>query len=548
MVRRLLRVLDRDIRGLHEAAYLLAGFSLLSQVLALLRDRAFAHTFGAGPELDIYFAAFRIPDTSFAFLTLFVSTFALIPLLAERTDPERRGVVRSVIMLFGVVAVPLTLLVYVFLPHLVPLIAPGFTADALVTTRMLASVLLLQPLLLGVSSVVSAYAQTNRRFMLFALAPIFYNIGIIFGVFVLYPILGIVGLAWGVVLGALLHLLVQLIPMRGGAVHASGLMIRDLLTRVVAPSLPRSLALLGNQFLFVIFAAVASTIAIGAVSSLTFAFNLQSVPLTVIGLSYASALFPALAHLVSEGKWDVYAKEVWATVRHIAFWLLPATMLFIVLRAHIVRVVLGSGAFSWDDTRLTAAILAIFCISLVAQALILVFSRAYYAAGKTWTPILVNVGSSVAAALLAYVLVSRVSVVSDGKYFIEALFRVADVPGTTVLMIPAAYSFTLLCVALVFAVLFARTYGFERGTVRSVGISLSSSLIGAVCAYLALQAFGPLLPTNTFLGIFTQGLAAGCVGLLGWVFALWLFKSEECRETLVVVRRKLSVYGSNTHT
>ena len=88
MVGRLLSLIDREIRGLHEAAYVLAFFSLFSQVLALFRDRTFAHLFGAGPELDAYFAAFRVPDLIFAFLTLFVSSFALIPLLSKRNSTE----------------------------------------------------------------------------------------------------------------------------------------------------------------------------------------------------------------------------------------------------------------------------------------------------------------------------------------------------------------------------------------------------------------------------------------------------------------------------
>lgn len=547
MVRRILRALGREIRGLHEAAYVLAGFSLLSQVLALLRDRAFAHTFGAGPELDVYFAAFRIPDTAFALLTLFVSSFALIPLLEERTESDKRGLIRSVIALFGVIAVPLTVVLYFFLPSLVTFVAPGFTPDMLEETEMLARVLMVQPLILGVSAIISAYVQSHRRFVLFALAPIFYNVGIITGVLVFYPVVGSVGLAWGVVCGAVLHLLIQLIPIgsiRGGA----GVPVRTILSRVVLPSIPRSLALMGNQFLLVVFAAVASTVTVGAVSSLTFAFNLQSVPLTVIGLSYASALFPALAYLARAQRWDEYMKEMWSTVRHIAFWLLPATALSIVLRAHIVRVVLGSGAFSWDDTRLTAALLGLFCISVTAQALMLAFSRAYYAVGKMRTPILLNVGAAVIAACASYALVTRMGRLSEGMYFIETLLRVSDVPGTAVLLIPIAFTISLLGAALIFAILFARTYGLEPGTGRSLWVSFSSSLIGGTCAYLALQAFGPLLPTNTFLGIFTQGLVAGCVGLVGWIAALWLLKSNEFFEARAILRNKFFTYGSKQNS
>lgn len=541
MVKKFFALIDREIRGLHEAAYVLAGFALLSQVLALLRDRTFAHVFGAGETLDMYFAAFRVPDTLFAILTLFISSFALIPLLSKRDEGERPAVVRSLLIIFGAVAVPLSAVAVLLLDTLMPFFVPGFSPEALYETTTLARILLLQPLILGLSSILSAYVQTERRFALFALAPIFYNIGIIFGVFVFYPTLGTEGLAWGVVLGALLHLGVQFRPRYGvTGVRGRAVTLRELYREVIRPSVPRALALFSNQLLFIVFAAISTVIAVGSVSALTFAYNLQSVPLTVIGLSYASALFPALAALVSRGEWDSYVKEVWATVRHILFWLLPASLLCIVLRAHIVRVVLGSGAFSWDDTRLTAALFALFVVSLVAQAALLVFSRAYYAAGKTLLPVLLNVGGAFLAGVSAYYALRIASEAPFLHWFIEALFRVSDVPGTLVLLIPFSYSAAMLTAALAFAVIFSVQYGFDRQTLSSVLISFSASVIGGASAYLALQAFGPLLPTYTFLGIFTQGAAAGLVGFLGWVGTLRLLKSTELSDVLVLIRAKLA--------
>ena len=542
MVRRLLSLVEREIRGLHEAAYLLAVFALLSQVLALVRDRALAHVFGAGPELDVYFAAFRIPDLVFAFLTIFVSGFALIPLISKRTEEERSALIGSVLFVFGISAIVVTSFVYVLAPFVIPRLVPGFGPEALQSTIALARIMLLQPILLGLSSIAAAVVQSSRRFMLFALAPIFYNVGIIFGILVLYPTMGLQGLAWGVVFGALMHFLIQSAPIIGLFRHGwSGrrvplvALIRD----VVVPSVPRSLALVGNQSLLIAYASIASLVSVGSVSAMSFAFNLQSVPLTVIGVSYAAALFPALSHLEAAGDRAGFNRELWTTVKHIAFWLLPATMFFIVLRAHIVRVVLGSGAFSWDDTRITAALLAIFGISLVAQALILAFSRAYYALGKTALPIILNLGGALFSGVVGYVLVVGVNNFSYLKYFVESLFRVEDVPGTLALMIPLSYSVVSIVVAILFAVLFARRYGYDRSVSASFGTSFSASVLGSTAAYAALYAFGPLLPTNTFLGIFTQGATAGLVGLVTWVIVLALMRSSELTDILAVLKTKL---------
>jgi putative peptidoglycan lipid II flippase len=540
MVRRIFSVLTQEIRGLHEAAYVLAGFALLSQVLALFRDRTFAHYFGAGPELDIYFAAFRVPDLVFAFLTIFVSTFALVPLLAKRTDTERTELVAGLLVVFGTAAVLVGSVLFVLMPFITPFLVPGFSPAAMDATTTLARIMLIQPILLGLSSIASALVQVGRRFVLLALAPIFYNIGIIAGAVFLYPTLGLTGLAWGVVFGAGLHLAVQGIPvLRAPRSSIRVVPLVRLVEDVIAPSLPRSMALMANQSLLVAFASIASMTAVGAVSAMSFAFNLQSVPLTVIGVSYAAALFPALAVLNAAGDREGFYREVWTTVRHIAFWLIPATALFIVLRAHLVRVVLGSGAFSWDDTRLTAALLALFAISLLGQSLILVFSRAYYAANRVWLPIIINVGASVVAGVLAFTLVVFVARFEFLRFFVESLFRVGDVPGTVVLMIPFAYSLCMLLAALVFAVHFARMYGYERGVLTSLGISLSASVSGASAAYVALQAFGPLLPTNTFIGIFAQGVSAGLVGVLLWLSVLFLMKSTELRDITAVALARL---------
>lgn len=539
MVRRILSFIEREIRGLHEAAYLLAFFSLLSQVLALVRDRTFAHLFGAGPTLDAYFAAFRIPDVVFAFLTLFVSSFALVPLLAKKSKEEQGALIGSILFLFGVGALFATGLVYLFLPKLIPFIIPGFSAESQEHTLRLAEIMLIQPILLGLSSIAASVVQASRQFMLFALAPILYNVGILIGSLVLYPIMGIEGLAWGVVVGASLHVLIQSIPLlRKGSSLSVTLHVPTLvgtLRAVVVPSVPRAAALMSNQALLVACAAIASLVSVGAVSSFAFAFNLQSVPLTIIGVSYAAALFPALAQLIANNAYESFAEEVWSTVRHVAFWLLPATAFFIVLRAHIVRVVLGSGAFSWDDTRLTAAILGLFSISLLAQALILIFSRAYYAAGKTWLPIVLNVGGSLAAAAFAYTLTIFVGSHPFLTTLMEVLFRVSAVEGTAVLMVPLAYSVIMIFIAALFGFLFWRQYG-GTGALQSAGISFSAAIIGSMVTYSALQLFGPLLPTNTFLGIFAQGVFAGMCGLVAWVGILWLMKSQEFADVVGLIR------------
>jgi putative peptidoglycan lipid II flippase len=491
--------------------------------------------------LDSYFAAFRIPDLVFAFLTLFVSSFALIPLLSSRAEKEQGVLIGNVLLAFGLAAIFASVVLWFLIPSLAPFLFPGFTGPMQENVVLLSRIMLIQPVLLGLSSIATSLIQVLRRFVIYALAPILYNCGIIFGAIFLYPEFGISGLAWGVVLGALLHLLAQAVPIIGHAKHMqlpSLESLRASVIEVALPSMPRALALSSQQVLQLVFASIASLTAVGTVSALSFASNLQSVPLTVIGISYAAALFPALAKMMANKDTEGFVKEVWATVRHIIFWTMPAIVLMIVLRAHIVRIILGSGQFSWSDTRLTAAILALFCISLIAQSLLLIFSRAYYAAHKTLVPILINVGGTLLAAGAAYFGVWWIARAEFARLFIESLFRVDDVVGTSVLMIPLAYSFVIIIAACMFGYLFGRTFGKDERVGETFVASFSSSVIGGASAYAVLSFLGPIVPLTSFFGVLEQAVIAFVVGLAAWGITLYLLKSREFMEVLTILTKK----------
>ena len=230
-------------------------------------------------------------------------------------------------------------------------------------------IMLFSPFFLGLSNFFSGVTQMNRRFLIYSLSPSLYNIGIIIGALFFYRYLGLAGLVWGVALGACLHMAIQ-IPFIIRT-HTSPRFFRKVhwasVKRVVLLSLPRTLTLSANQLASFFLIALASFMAGGSIAIFNFANSIESVPLTLIGVSYSSAAFPTLSRLFSTGKLQEFLHEVAISARHIIFWSLPVTALFIVLRAQIVRVVLGAGAFDWNATRLTAAALALFIISIVAQ-------------------------------------------------------------------------------------------------------------------------------------------------------------------------------------
>ena len=203
-------------------------------------------------------------------------------------------------------------------------------------------------------------------------------------------------------------------------------------------SVPRALTLSLNQIVLLVMVGMASTMAVGSVSVFQFAFNLQSVPLAVIGMSYSVAAFPTLSTLLAKNKQIEFNHQLLTALRHIIFWSVPIAALIIVLRAQIVRVLLGSGAFDWGDTRLTAAALALFVISLIAQSVLLLLIRAFYAGGKTFTPLWVATLSSVASVLLALFFHATYSTNTAFQHTVAGWFRLEGVAGTEVLMLTLA--------------------------------------------------------------------------------------------------------------
>src|SRR3989338_7017629 len=210
MIMRAARFLGREIDGLHAAAYVLGASALISSVLALFRDRLFAHAFGAGATLDVYYAAFRIPDLIFVLIASLFSAYALIPMLSREDESGRWRYIDTIVFGFGGLMIAVSAVAYVLMPYIMPLLFPKLAmSSSAVDLVLLSRILLIQPILLGFSNILAAITQTYRQYFLYAVAPVLYNIGIILGLVLLYPVMGVTGLVWGVVFGAFLHALIH---------------------------------------------------------------------------------------------------------------------------------------------------------------------------------------------------------------------------------------------------------------------------------------------------------------------------------------------------
>ncbi|HRZ30186.1 MAG TPA: lipid II flippase MurJ [Candidatus Paceibacterota bacterium] len=548
MVKGLLRLLNREFDGLHEAALLLAGSMLLSQFLALIRDRLLAATFGASSSLDIYYSAFRLPDLLYTTIASFVSVAILIPFLIERLEKgeeeSARNFLSAVFSLFTIVMVIVSVVTYLVIPYLAPWLTPGFQTDAQIELVGLARILLLSPFLLGLSNLLGSVTQAYRKFLVFSLSPVLYNLGIIFGIIFFVPLFGLRGLAWGVIVGALLHLAIQLPTLIKIGFWPSWSITQiktnwNLIKKMILISWPRTLTLSSNQLVIIVLIAIASYLGKGTIAIFNFSLNLQSVPLSIVGVSYSVAAFPTLSKYFARGHLDKFINQIMAASRHIVFWSIPASVIFIVLRAQIVRVILGSGNFDWTATRLTAACLALFSLSVLTQSLVLLFVRGYYAASQTAKPLVANIFSSSLIIILSLIFSWLFENNETWRLLWENLLRVRDLPGAVVLMLPLAYSVGSIINCFLLGFFFVWDFRFKVWPiVFSAGEELASAVLGGVTTYLLLNYLSHYFNLQTLAGIFAQGLVAGFGGLLINVLALWIMGCQELLEISRAIRHK----------
>jgi putative peptidoglycan lipid II flippase len=348
-----------------------------------------------------------------------------------------------------------------------------------------------------------------------------YNVGIILGVIYFAKWWGLPGLAWGVVLGAFLHFAVQLpVAVKLGFNYKLVMDVKDPGTRrIIKMAIPRTLTLFTAQINLVIVTVIASTLTAGSLTVFNLANDLQSFPLGIFAISFAVASFPTLSSLSSEESRNEFARNLVSITKQILFFMIPISVLLIVLRAQVVRVILGTGKFGWEDTILTLNALQIFALSLFAQALIPLFSRAFWALHDSRTPFLTSLVGTVINLFLAIILSEQFGIIG-----LVGAFSVAST----------------INVLLLYYLMSRKTEFVDHSRIYEplAKIILASFVAGAF-SYLTLYVVEPFLNTRTFIGIFAQGLFAGAVGIIMYCLVGWKLKIEELMIFRNLIEKKL---------
>jgi putative peptidoglycan lipid II flippase len=405
--------------NLLRAGVIVSAAYLASRLLGYVRVVVLGSTFGAGEDLDAFFAAFRVPDLIFQLVAAGALSSALIPivtgLLATGQSARAWRVVSIVsnVMLVGLAI--LAAVAFVAAPAIVPAITPGFGPDQLELTISLTRIMLVAPILLALGAAATSTLNAQGRFAAAAAAPIVYNLAIIAAAIVLGPLIGVTGLAIGTVLGSAGHLLVQVPRLRGiGFRWSAAADLRDPeARRAFLLMAPRAVGLGATQIIFIVMTSLASGVGPGAITAYNLAFTTLQIPIGVIGVPLGIVVFPAMARELATGGSAAYLGLLVRSVRLLLFVMLPIATVAIVLRREIVELLFGYGRFEADAVDLTSMTLAWFMAGLAAHASIAVLARAFYARQDTRTP--------VAAALLAAVVDVALAILLVGPLGLSGL-------------------------------------------------------------------------------------------------------------------------------
>ncbi len=494
------------------ASLIISVSSLTSRFLGLLRDRLLAGTFGAGDSLDMYYASFRIPDLIFNLLILGALSSAFIPVfknyLSQNKSAQAWHLANNIIHILLIITLIICLIVFIFAHQFTAIIAPGFTPDQLATTSYLTRIMLISPLFFTISSITGGILNSYKKFISYSLAPIMYNLGIIFGIIFLVPTLSIYGLAIGVIIGAFLNLAVQ-IP----ELYSIGYRYRFVIEpknhdikKIIMLTIPTMFSLAVAQINLTVDTIIASTLQPGSISVINLATNLFYIPIGVFAIPICTAVFPNLVEHISNHNVTQFSQQFSRSTKQILFVIIPSMIFLYIFRAQIVRILLGTGAFDWNDTALTLTTLGYFAFSLPFQSLLPLITRGFYSTQNTTKPL---ISSSIS--MLSNIILS----LSLTPYF--------GVSGL-------ALSFTISSIInfVLLTYLFHHHLSHFRLRINNSIIQYALvSIFAGIIAYLSLQAFEPFFNNNTLVGLFFQTALSSILGIVVYLSISYLLDIEE---------------------
>jgi len=408
-------ILAGKSKTLLRASVIIGGFSFVADLVALFRDRILTSYFGATRMLDIYYSAFKLPDLVFNILLLGAVSSAFLPVFIGEYKKDESNAWR-VAHNFTSIAFTFVLIfsgvLWLFADSVVSLIAPGFLGPDRQIAILLTRIMLLSPILFSLSMICGSILQSLERFWAYAIAPVLYNAGIIIGAIYFVPLMRnhgypeVLGLGWGVVLGAFAHFALQFT-----AARMAGFKFKAVFDfgdqhfrKIFRLMIPRTIGLGAYSIDSAVVNAFASTMMVGSIAVLNVANNLQFVPISVVGVAVATAVFPKLSGHASVDEMKEFKQRLYSALKSTLLIVTPLAVAGIFLSHWAINILFGVGLFHSASVDLTASVLVIFMFGIPAQSLIPILSRAFYALHNTKAPVTISIFSIAINLSLAWLL------------------------------------------------------------------------------------------------------------------------------------------------
>lgn len=509
------------------AALVISGMYAVSAVLGLFRTRLLSHYYGASEALGVFYTADRIPSFIYSFLVVGTLSVIFIPLFTQayKKNHDQSWVFASTVIALGTSAFfILGLASYILAPQIIGLLSVGrFTQSQLELGVDLMRIMLIGQLFLVISSFCSAILQSFKYFFVAALAPVMYNLGMLLGTIALHSSFGIYAPAISVIFGALLHFLVQL-PMLLFVVKPKfslALKYRSASFQELVKLLPaRMFGAVVSQIAPTINTSLAVLVSTSSVVYLRNAVQIQNFPVLLFGASMAQAALPSLSLESGDAQQDKFKKTFLTTFHQMMFFVLPASVLLLVLRVPIVRFAVGTPNYPWEATLSTALVLGLFSLSVFSQSSVFLLNRAFYALKDTLSPVIV-------------------SVITISISTIIGLFLIV-VKGYGIWSVALAFSIgSFLDVILMTAVLSRKLGGFSFNE-----LVVPFAKITAAALFMGLSLYIPIkildikyIDTSRTVNLLILTSIAGAFGSLSYLFFTKVFRVAEISLLYSLIKR-----------
>jgi putative peptidoglycan lipid II flippase len=519
IVRRLNSLFHYRQNSILSASIVLAVTFGLSALLGLLRSKfLYAHFFACCVlDLDAYNAAFRIPDLIFKLLVTGALSASFIPVFSSylhKDEQQAFKIASTVINLLLIAFAVLSLIVFIFTPFFSSVVAGGFTPSQIVLMSELTRILLFAQIFFLVSNFITGILQVNQIFLIPSISPLLYNLAIIASIIFLAPKYGIYGVTYGAVIGAFLHLAIQLPSLKRVGFKYFPLVNINLsgVREIIRLMIPRSLSLGLGEIENTVTLFFASTLMAGSISLLNLAMQVMYLPSRIFATTVGQASLPALSKNIAKNELDIFRNTVRSIILQSLYIALPVTILILIHRVAIVRLAFGAKQFPWEATLQTAKTLAFLTPAIASQAIIQILIRSFYALHNTKTPLKISAISLVLNITTAYLFVNFTNL------------------GIYGLAISASIGNLVQCFGLLyFFIKIVDGNGWQKTRDDALRIFISSIFMG-LTTWLSLKVLDLfVLDTSKTLSLAFLFTVSSCVGLISYVYISQKFKLEQIK-------------------